>query len=284
MSMLWRLRLFDLPMIGAKRHEFPMIGSSFGPGISEYGRVGLSFDDIDESASCLATSVGKILMADENVVRFTSELAAVRTPIFHLVRFKSVYFFFSENWKMHQNWCKFEGIQLRIFSHHPNSITHLIASICLPTLTNRQIYSNDKLAYFLSKCSRRFLIRRKKRKSVENRVYEARAHHQQQHKPDFRIIRWNRILMSRHCATMRLNWLPVFGMSCGVFYLIFFSPLFSHHYRHRNTHARRRILSNTIVLVSVSSAAYVIVSFFGRGYQPHTFYNGKRSFGAHCFG
>lgn len=71
-------------MIGAKRHEFPIIGSSFGPGTSEYGRVELLFDDIDESKSFLATSVGKILMADENAVRFTSELAAARVPIFDL--------------------------------------------------------------------------------------------------------------------------------------------------------------------------------------------------------
>lgn len=74
-------------MIGAKRHEFPMIGNSFGPGISEYGRVELLFDDIDASTSFLATSFGKILMADENVVRFTSELAAVRVPIFEICQF-----------------------------------------------------------------------------------------------------------------------------------------------------------------------------------------------------
>lgn len=91
-------------MIGAKRHEFPMNGSSFGPGISEYGRVELLFDDIDESRSFLATLVGKILMADENVVRFTSELAAVRVPIFQLT--DSILIFDSEiRQKMHLDWC-----------------------------------------------------------------------------------------------------------------------------------------------------------------------------------
>lgn len=130
MSMIWMRKLSNLPMIGAKRHEFPMIGSSFGPGISEYGRVGLSFDDIVESASCLATLVGKILMADENVVRFTSELAAVRAPIFDLVQFKSVFSLsLSENWKkctkIHVN--SNEDQRLRTFSS--SSLNHTLDRI-----------------------------------------------------------------------------------------------------------------------------------------------------------
>lgn len=75
-------------MIGAKRHEFPIIGSSFGPGISEYGRMCEYFVDslsLIISAETGLTSFGKILMADEKAVRFTSELAAVRVPILFLI-------------------------------------------------------------------------------------------------------------------------------------------------------------------------------------------------------
>lgn len=67
-----------------------MNGNPFGPGTCEYGFVGLLFD---KSASFLigafvvtvpaaAASFGMMLMADENVVRLTSEFAAVRAPIF----------------------------------------------------------------------------------------------------------------------------------------------------------------------------------------------------------
>lgn len=70
---------FNLPIIGAKRHEFPINGSSFGPGISVYGRarakslsLRISVDD---------TSFGEIFIADENAVRLASEWAAVRIPM-----------------------------------------------------------------------------------------------------------------------------------------------------------------------------------------------------------
>lgn len=81
-------------MIGAKRHEFPMIGNSFGPGISEYGRICECFVDslsLTISVCVELTSFGKILMADENAVRLTSELAAVRVPILLLFCFFSFY-------------------------------------------------------------------------------------------------------------------------------------------------------------------------------------------------
>lgn len=90
-----------LPISGAKRHEFPIgHGKPFGPGTSEYGRIcGVccfvtpSFSLIIFSGVVavvgllLATSFGNILIADENVVRFTSAFVAVRLPILliHLV-------------------------------------------------------------------------------------------------------------------------------------------------------------------------------------------------------
>lgn len=72
-----------LPISGAKRHEFPMSGSPFGPGTSEYGRICAFFmDSFSVTISDVAgTSFGKMLIADENAVRFTSELVAVRVPI-----------------------------------------------------------------------------------------------------------------------------------------------------------------------------------------------------------
>lgn len=77
--------------MGAKRHEFPIMGSSFGPGISEYDLasglldIGSSvcFDD-DRSASIVVdTSFGNILIAEEKVVLLTRELAAALVPILH---------------------------------------------------------------------------------------------------------------------------------------------------------------------------------------------------------
>lgn len=74
-----------LPISGAKRHEFPMSGSPFGPGTSEYGRICAffvdSFSAIISGVAEAGTSFGKMLIADENAVRFTSELVAVRVPI-----------------------------------------------------------------------------------------------------------------------------------------------------------------------------------------------------------
>lgn len=80
----------NLPISGANRHEFPINGRPFGPGTSEYGRIcaecftTLSFSMIlsDVVAALLfATSLGNILIADENVVRFTNAFVAVRVPI-----------------------------------------------------------------------------------------------------------------------------------------------------------------------------------------------------------
>lgn len=76
------------PINGAKRHEFPMIGNSFGPGTSEYGRTcGCFVDSLSLAISVddCVTSFGNMLMADENVVRLTSELAAIRVPIMILI-------------------------------------------------------------------------------------------------------------------------------------------------------------------------------------------------------
>lgn len=77
-------------MIGAKRHELPINGNSFGPGISAYGLMS-GFRDVDplalssvanaDGSIVVATSFGNILMADENVVRLTSALAAALVPI-----------------------------------------------------------------------------------------------------------------------------------------------------------------------------------------------------------
>lgn len=88
-------------MTGAKRHEFPMSGNPFGPGTSEYGRICgffvASFLTIsDVFCEGAVTSFGKILIAEENAVRFTSELAAVRVPILNaLIHFFSQIFFFA---------------------------------------------------------------------------------------------------------------------------------------------------------------------------------------------
>lgn len=73
-------------MIGANRHEFPINGNPLGPGISEYGRTASFFIDsifgwLAVVVGVAATSFGNMLIADENVVRLTSELAAVRVPI-----------------------------------------------------------------------------------------------------------------------------------------------------------------------------------------------------------
>lgn len=72
-----------LPISGAKRHEFPINGNPFGPGISEYGRIcGCFVTSLSVTISFgVATPFGYILIAEENAVRFTSELVAVRVPI-----------------------------------------------------------------------------------------------------------------------------------------------------------------------------------------------------------
>lgn len=86
-------------MIGANRHELPIIGNSFGPGTSENGFIfeSLLSDTlllsgiISRSISICGlfrvpgNSFGKIFMADENVVRFTSALAAARELIFQFL-------------------------------------------------------------------------------------------------------------------------------------------------------------------------------------------------------
>lgn len=78
-----------LPISGAKRHEFPMSGSPFGPGTSVYGRIcaffGESFSAAMSGVTVDGTSFGKMLIADENAVRFTSELVAVRVPILNVL-------------------------------------------------------------------------------------------------------------------------------------------------------------------------------------------------------
>lgn len=81
----------SLPIIGAKRHELPMSGSSLGPGISKYdfacGLLDIGpFDDCWLAANAdgsmvVETSFGNILIADENAVRLTSALAADLVPI-----------------------------------------------------------------------------------------------------------------------------------------------------------------------------------------------------------
>lgn len=71
-----------LPISGAKRHEFPISGNPLGPGISEYGRMWAPFVlSFSVEISVGGTSFGKMLIADENAVRFTREFAAVRVPI-----------------------------------------------------------------------------------------------------------------------------------------------------------------------------------------------------------
>lgn len=72
-----------LPISGAKRHEFPISGNPFGPGMSAYGRTCVPFDiSFSVAISGGGTSFGKMLIADENAVRFTREFAAVRVLIF----------------------------------------------------------------------------------------------------------------------------------------------------------------------------------------------------------
>lgn len=85
---IFTVKIFEyiLPITGANRHELPISGRPFGPGTSEYGRICEFFDaslSIISGIFCdgAVTSFGKILIADENAVRFTSELAAVRVPI-----------------------------------------------------------------------------------------------------------------------------------------------------------------------------------------------------------
>lgn len=75
----------NLPISGAKRHEFPISGNPLGPGISEYDRMWVLFVFTLSVASSGGggTSFGNILIADENAVRFTREFAAVRVPISH---------------------------------------------------------------------------------------------------------------------------------------------------------------------------------------------------------
>lgn len=63
----------NLPIMGAKRQEFPMNGSSFGPGTSEYDFAGgLDIESFGGLSSGLmpgsilvGTSFGKMLIADE---------------------------------------------------------------------------------------------------------------------------------------------------------------------------------------------------------------------------
>ena len=78
-------------MIGANRHEFPINGNSFGPGISEYERASplksLELSFFVFAGSMAGASFGNICIADENAVRFTNELAADRDPIVLLVGF-----------------------------------------------------------------------------------------------------------------------------------------------------------------------------------------------------
>lgn len=76
--------------MGAKRQELPMNGNSFGPGTSEYDLVGgvdiESFGGLSSGfmpgSILVGTSFGKMLIADEYVVRLTRELAAALVPIF----------------------------------------------------------------------------------------------------------------------------------------------------------------------------------------------------------
>lgn len=81
-----------LPIIGANRHEFPINGSSFGPGMLLYGfaadivSITISvwwsnrlFANLLGSSTC--SSLGSIFMADENVVLLANDVAAARVPI-----------------------------------------------------------------------------------------------------------------------------------------------------------------------------------------------------------
>lgn len=56
-----------------------MSGSSFGPGISVYGRA--RANSLSVRISVDETSLGRMFIADENAVRLASEWAAVRIPM-----------------------------------------------------------------------------------------------------------------------------------------------------------------------------------------------------------
>lgn len=61
-----------------------MSGNPLGPGTSEYGRICVFFGESFSAVIGLVdndSSFGKMLIADENAVRFTSELVAVRVLI-----------------------------------------------------------------------------------------------------------------------------------------------------------------------------------------------------------
>lgn len=72
-----------------------MSGNPFGPGTSEYGRTcpffAVSFSLIISDDVVDGSSFGKMLMADENAVRFTSELVAVRALIINVYGSRSAY-------------------------------------------------------------------------------------------------------------------------------------------------------------------------------------------------
>lgn len=74
-------------MIGAKRHELPISGNSLGPGMSVYGRARARSLSLRISAA--GTSLGSMLIADENAVRLASEWAAVRIPMVDEQNFRS---------------------------------------------------------------------------------------------------------------------------------------------------------------------------------------------------
>lgn len=68
--------------MGANRHEFPINGNSFGPGICEYGLADFTSCAMSSSCKrvpkfCSIASSGNILTAEENVVRLTMARAAV---------------------------------------------------------------------------------------------------------------------------------------------------------------------------------------------------------------
>lgn len=106
--------MFILPINGAKRHEFPINGRPFGPGTSEYGRICVECFDTSSflfmmssgvvavavvlaGVLLFATSFGNILIADENVVRFTSAFAAVRLPILVIHLISNFWFYPQKN-------------------------------------------------------------------------------------------------------------------------------------------------------------------------------------------
>lgn len=72
----------DLPMIGANLQEFPIIGSSFGPGISEYGLALLLLTSLLIKGTL--KSFDRTLIEDENVERLKTIFSKVRrTSIFN---------------------------------------------------------------------------------------------------------------------------------------------------------------------------------------------------------